>query len=79
MIKYNHGLWGLFFLLRLKGSVFPKALVWAVPCSILSACFMYMKIASGYTDESGGTVAMLAVASFVSILGFLVVFRSNQA
>jgi len=79
MIRYDHGTWGLAFLLRFRGSVFPKALVWAVPCSIVSVCFMYIKLNSEYADVSGSGTAMIAVGAFVSILGFMVIFRSNQA
>mmetsp|Transcript_68468 Transcript_68468/g.198585 ORF Transcript_68468/g.198585 Transcript_68468/m.198585 type:complete len:521 (+) Transcript_68468:91-1653(+) len=79
MIRYSHGRWGVTYLFQLRGSVFPKALVWAIPGAGLAAGLSFLKDASGYEMEVSSSSALTAVASFVSILGFMLVFRSNQA
>eukprot|EP00443_Scrippsiella_acuminata_P091136 CAMPEP_0115515686 /NCGR_PEP_ID=MMETSP0271-20121206/76359_1 /TAXON_ID=71861 /ORGANISM="Scrippsiella trochoidea, Strain CCMP3099" /LENGTH=569 /DNA_ID=CAMNT_0002946295 /DNA_START=1 /DNA_END=1712 /DNA_ORIENTATION=+ len=78
MIQYNHG-WGVFFVFRISGSVFPKAIVWALPAGALAAVMNIMKHSWGYESTTNGGTVMVSFASFISTLGFMVVFRSNQA
>lgn len=80
MIAYEHGRWGVLFIFRLSGSVFPKALIWAMPAAVVSMgvhlgmWFLHYRPAA----VSAGSV-IAALGSFISVLGFMVVFRSNQA
>lgn len=79
MIDYDPGTWGLKFILQCYGSVFPKSLAWAIPNAICGMVIhMYMK------DENDdihinleGVDIMWSGYTFV--LGFLMVFRNNQA
>jgi len=81
MIHYNPGTWSITFAFSVRGSVFPKAIVWALPCSatavILHTIFQaYPEIFKGV---GAGDVGASVLAGFTFILGFLVVFRSQQA
>lgn len=83
MIVYQPGQWSLCFVLKLHGSVLPKACVWAFTCSL--ATLFWQQFVIEYTEYDfhaefrvTGLVTSL-VGSFTFILGFLVVFRSQQA
>mmetsp|Transcript_131776 Transcript_131776/g.320209 ORF Transcript_131776/g.320209 Transcript_131776/m.320209 type:complete len:550 (-) Transcript_131776:47-1696(-) len=80
MIKYDAGHMGLFFIIRWKGSVFPKALVWAIPNAILAVLLHNF---ARQEQEFGNDMSMGGVnilwAGYTSVLGFVVVFRNNQA
>merc|ERR1719217_1360515 len=81
MITYQPGEWSLLFAFQLKGSVFPKALVWAVPCSI-SAFVLHIVLRSEMGNVlfmSPGKDGAVILNGFTFILGFLIVFRSQQA
>eukprot|EP00445_Apocalathium_hangoei_P080223 CAMPEP_0204194662 /NCGR_PEP_ID=MMETSP0361-20130328/62517_1 /ASSEMBLY_ACC=CAM_ASM_000343 /TAXON_ID=268821 /ORGANISM="Scrippsiella Hangoei, Strain SHTV-5" /LENGTH=502 /DNA_ID=CAMNT_0051156073 /DNA_START=32 /DNA_END=1540 /DNA_ORIENTATION=+ len=84
MINYNHGRWGVGFIWQLQGSVFPKALIWAAPAAMLSIIVnlikqsAFMKTEVGFEASSASSV-LTAFSSFITVLGFMVVFRSNQA
>lgn len=83
MIDYKPGYWNICFAFSLRGSVFPKAFVWAFS-SATSCYFLHYlmrqdpegigSIMTGIGD--GGTNIL---SGFTFILGFLVVFRSQQA
>jgi len=82
MIEYNPGAWGIYFAFSLKGSVFPKSFTVAGPCAII--CFILHKTLRNYTDYFVeepviSSVGTSVLAGFTSILGFLIVFRSQQA
>lgn len=81
MITYDPGYLGVAMTFQLAGSVFPKAMVWAVPCTIVAAVLHYLL--SEYPDLSEtlgvGDSAASVFGGFNFILGFLVVFRSQQA
>lgn len=84
MISYDAQRYGVFFVLRLRGSVFPKALMWAVPNAALVFLLKYLfadaKPPEGnqppWWDMSGVSVIW---AGYTSVLGFVIVFRNNQA
>merc|ERR1719506_3124213 len=81
MIEYEVGYWGLGCILQRHGSVFPKSICWALPCAILSAVMHHLLGRNDdvreYVGISDGATA--AFGGFTFILGFLVVFRSQQA
>jgi putative membrane protein len=82
MIIYDPGKWGLIFALSLRGSVFPKAFAFAAPCSVLSLTlhFMFHYWVPGIGARIGADdVATSVLSGFTFVLGFLVVFRSQQA
>mmetsp|Transcript_6497 Transcript_6497/g.12057 ORF Transcript_6497/g.12057 Transcript_6497/m.12057 type:complete len:633 (+) Transcript_6497:83-1981(+) len=80
MIQYDPGKWSVFFACSLRGSVFPKAFVWAAPCSALSLCLhTYLHNNANFQEISAGDVGASVLSGFTFILGFLVVFRSQQA
>lgn len=73
MIEYEQGKWHVMFIFTCRGSVFPKALVWALPCTGLG-CIFHM-LGSPYA-----TTAISQVwAAYNFVLGFLIVFRTQQA
>lgn len=91
MIAYDAGQWGLGFILQLKGSMLPKALPFALPNALLAVvCHHFFNDmgdpdASGFRDEDGssrllgmGNVSVMW-SSYTFVLGFLIVFRNNQA
>jgi len=81
MITYDQGKWGVLFACTLKGSVFPKAAVWAFPCSI-AAILLHILLNSSeehFNQLGAGDVGASVLTGFTFILGFLVVFRSQQA
>mmetsp|Transcript_76241 Transcript_76241/g.210396 ORF Transcript_76241/g.210396 Transcript_76241/m.210396 type:complete len:535 (-) Transcript_76241:216-1820(-) len=81
MIKYDAGQWGLFYVIRYHGSVFPKALLWALPNAILAVVLhMYCrKDGDYYVDQMSMEGVNIIWGGYTSVLGFLVVFRNNQA
>jgi len=81
MITYVPGHWGVAMIFQLKGSVFPKAMVWAVPLTIFAGILHYILHQNkGLIELVGiGTAATSVFGGFTFILGFLVVFRSQQA
>lgn len=80
MIIYEHGTWGLGLIFKLRGSVFPKAMCWALPAAFASAALNYTRvhILKRESDINAGTI-LTSFGAFITILGFMVVFRSNQA
>eukprot|EP00439_Symbiodinium_sp_Y106_P055854 s2467_g7.t2 len=79
MIEYHHGRWGMQVLCKLRGSVVPKALIWSVPCSVLTVFIhiWWRDAMQEYFENSSGLDSIWSGYTF--ILGFLIVFRSNQA
>mmetsp|Transcript_54911 Transcript_54911/g.147011 ORF Transcript_54911/g.147011 Transcript_54911/m.147011 type:complete len:570 (-) Transcript_54911:44-1753(-) len=80
MIKYNTGRFGLAFILRCTGSVFPKATLMALPNAIL---VFFMHRYARFSQEDGNLMNMDGVellwAGYTSVLSLLIVFRNNQA
>jgi len=82
MIQYRQGTWGLAFAMQVKGSVFPKAFTWAAPCAIVSACLHMLLHHPDYAPEverGPGPAGLNVMGGFSFIVGFLIVFRSQQA
>eukprot|EP00927_Polykrikos_kofoidii_P083347 TRINITY_DN8504_c0_g2_i1.p1 TRINITY_DN8504_c0_g2~~TRINITY_DN8504_c0_g2_i1.p1 ORF type:complete len:572 (+),score=90.86 TRINITY_DN8504_c0_g2_i1:62-1717(+) len=73
MIDYEPGYWQFSFIFSCHGSVFPKAVFWAVP-SALSAALIHTFV-DMVPDKNVSTIW----SSFCFVLGFLIVFRSQQA
>jgi len=85
MIDYHPGTFAVSFVWRLHGSVFPRALFWAIPSAALAYGVAYLRNKSDgdHRDfeipESGiGTLATLWT-TYSATLGFLLVFRTQQA
>lgn len=82
MIEYKPGKWGLGFIFRTYGSVFPKGLVFAIPNAGLAICLFFLWHWEESEDEEmkndmDGVVSLWS--GYTAVLGFLVVFRNNQA
>jgi len=81
MIHYDPGNWSIWFAFTLNGSVFPKGFVWAFPCSVTSV-ILHIIVNDNPTvfkQVGAGDVGASVLTGFTFILGFLVVFRSQQA
>jgi putative membrane protein len=81
MIKYHPGDWGIVFAFSLQGSVFPKSFAWALPCSICAASLNALLRLHPELEGAvhPGEKAATILHGFTFILGFLVVFRAQQA
>jgi len=79
MIPYEPGEWSVTFAFQLHGSVFPKASVWAAPASILSMIGHHLMSRDVGTKFESDTVGTSILGGFTFILGFLIVFRVQQA
>ncbi|CAE7725293.1 unnamed protein product [Symbiodinium microadriaticum] len=79
MIEYSHGRWGIRVLLQLRGSVIPKALVWSVPCAAITVLLhQFWDTEKGDQNKQMEGIDQIW-SKFTFVLGFLIVFRSNQA
>jgi len=78
MRSYDNGRWGLPVLWGLRASVFPRALALALPNGIL-AFFLGMAIEATDGDRELTKNAFSIMASFSSVLFFVLYFRSNVA
>lgn len=84
MIIYDPGYWGIAFIFQRTGSIFPKAMAFAVPLALFSSALHYTL---NHTEHGGQVSAALglydldtdAFRAFNFVLGFLIVFRSQQA
>merc|ERR1719424_1176708 len=64
----------------MQGSVFPKAMVWAVPCTAMAMYFHWLLEDNEISEALGvGDAAASAWGGFTFILGFLIVYRSQKA
>lgn len=80
MIDYEAGNWGIGFAFRSDGSVFPKAVCWAVPNAMLAAVLHDMLPDHKLGSIDIGMRGVSAIwGSFAMVLSFLIVFRNNQA
>jgi len=81
MIPYDPGHWGVACIFKLRGSVFPKAMVWAVPCSAIAGLLHFLLQTNDDLRKSIGIgdAATSIFGGFTFILGFLLVFRFQQA
>ena len=71
MIVYENKLWGLPTLLQVHGSAFPRALLFASVCAIVTA--MLYKFGPDATTGAIRNPVMYQIFAFV--VGFSVVFR----
>lgn len=82
MIKYDARERGVMFVVRWKGSVFPKAFLWAAPNAILAVLLhIYARHDAEAEHPAGVNMGGVNIlwAGYTSVLGFLMVFRNNQA
>eukprot|EP00929_Paragymnodinium_shiwhaense_P001424 TRINITY_DN101660_c0_g1_i1.p1 TRINITY_DN101660_c0_g1~~TRINITY_DN101660_c0_g1_i1.p1 ORF type:complete len:562 (-),score=105.22 TRINITY_DN101660_c0_g1_i1:91-1776(-) len=83
MIYYDPGDWSIAFACSLRGSVFPKATAIAFPAAIVAVAlhlaFEYPFAENVRIALTAGQPAANVMDGFSFILGFLVVFRSQQA
>lgn len=81
MITYDQGHWGLLYAFKLHGSVFPKSLCWSCPSALLSILLhQYLHSNPDIRDVFvAGDIGASVLSGFTFILGFLIVFRSQQA
>lgn len=80
MIKYTADKWGIFFAFKLKGSVFPKSFGFAFACSALSVGMHMLLEETGFKENvQVGDKGAQVLGSFTFVLGFLLVFRTQQA
>eukprot|EP00929_Paragymnodinium_shiwhaense_P053904 TRINITY_DN27022_c0_g1_i1.p1 TRINITY_DN27022_c0_g1~~TRINITY_DN27022_c0_g1_i1.p1 ORF type:complete len:594 (-),score=92.36 TRINITY_DN27022_c0_g1_i1:188-1969(-) len=81
MIEYEFGYWGVGFVWRVTGSVFPKSFVWAFPNAIFAT--VLSRLALWYYEEDmpyiGGSAFTAVWGGYTFILGFLLVFRTQIA
>jgi len=79
MIDYDPEVWGVAFIFRISGSVFPKGLMWAIPSAALSVLLhMYFR-EEGHEFEDVDEGIRLGISSYSVALSFLVIFRTQQA
>lgn len=75
MITYDTGKWSIMFALRLRGSVFPRACLWAILSAALAVIVNFF-----YFDRTGSNSIISSTwFSYSFLLSFLVVFRTQQA
>lgn len=67
-------------LLRIRGSIFPKSMMWALPSAILAYCLRY------FSQEGRIDLTPLSIlnegdiySGFTFVLGFIIVFRTSQS
>eukprot|EP00928_Gymnodinium_smaydae_P005813 TRINITY_DN11999_c0_g2_i1.p1 TRINITY_DN11999_c0_g2~~TRINITY_DN11999_c0_g2_i1.p1 ORF type:complete len:485 (+),score=42.19 TRINITY_DN11999_c0_g2_i1:100-1554(+) len=81
MKYYDYGTWGLGFIWTLDGSVFQKSFACAFPCAMLAVglhtWFGFTSVPSLMADLDSTTTSIMA--GYTAVLGFLIVFRSQQA
>lgn len=76
MIVYDSHRWYTFW--QLRGSIFPKAVAWAIPSSAFAFCLKFFDVFAliGDLEEvNNGTI----YSGFTFVLGFILVFRTSQS
>lgn len=82
MIPYDLGRFQFAFIWQLKGSVFPKAFVFAVPCGIIAAILteVFREWDIDLINETAKVGSSPpGYTGFSFVIGFLLVFRTSQA
>merc|ERR1719359_886740 len=84
MITYDPGRWGISFASTCKGSVFPKSFSVSAPCAVACAILHKMlrqnkSMTEKILSVDGTADGRYVLGGFTAILGFLIVFRSQQA
>jgi len=80
MIHYHPGKWSVAFAFSWRGSVLGKAFVWAFPVAVMTAITHFAL----RTDALKNKIPMMeegasVMSNYTFVLGFLIVFRVNQA
>lgn len=74
MIYYDTSGWGVALIFQTTGSVFPRAIAWSVPSAALAVVLnIFCKDAFAMDNVS------VMWSGYTAVLGFLMVFRNNQA
>jgi len=81
MIKYDPGYWGIRLIWHKTGSVFPKAAALAIPNGILTLIvhIIYHRAMEPDDDNPPMEGVLTMWSGYTFVLGFLIVFRTNQA
>jgi predicted membrane chloride channel (bestrophin family) len=80
MIEYTADKYGIFFAFSLRGSVFPKSFGFSVACAVVTATLHWWLTEKELRDEVDiGSKGTTIVSMFTFVLGFLLVFRAQQA
>merc|ERR1719510_382051 len=91
MIDYKAGFWGLGLVCQIQGSVFPKVFCISIPNALLAVLLHHVfgpsagvldevDALDGHTNDSTMMDGVGSIwAGYTFVLGFLVVFRNNQA
>eukprot|EP00928_Gymnodinium_smaydae_P043293 TRINITY_DN29039_c0_g3_i1.p1 TRINITY_DN29039_c0_g3~~TRINITY_DN29039_c0_g3_i1.p1 ORF type:complete len:530 (+),score=52.94 TRINITY_DN29039_c0_g3_i1:67-1590(+) len=80
MIEYDEGKWGVAFAFQIRGSVIPRAVAWALPCSCVTLVFHYfLHNSEGFLADVLSDVRGDVLRGFTFVLGFLIVFRAQKA
>eukprot|EP00449_Zooxanthella_nutricula_P040806 CAMPEP_0198608736 /NCGR_PEP_ID=MMETSP1462-20131121/156044_1 /TAXON_ID=1333877 /ORGANISM="Brandtodinium nutriculum, Strain RCC3387" /LENGTH=494 /DNA_ID=CAMNT_0044340541 /DNA_START=23 /DNA_END=1505 /DNA_ORIENTATION=- len=82
MIEYKGISWQIGLIFKAKGSVFPKALMWALPCTAVSLSVSYTHrhlYGESPTGRENHSTLVSLFAALTSVLGFLICFRTNSA
>lgn len=80
MLDYNPGKFQFAFIWTLKGSVFPRACVYAIPAGMLATGLKLLE-QFGLVDEQQFFILEnnAAYSGFSFVVGFLLIFRTSQA
>jgi len=75
MIVYDSHNWFAFW--RVRGSIFPKAILYGIPSAVFGFCISYFDVFGfqGLEATNNGTI----YSGFTFVLGFLLVFRTSAA
>jgi len=87
MKPYSTGTWGIAFIFRISGSVFPKSIVWALPDALLAVA---VSLLYRVGDESARPLwldlseedvsrCVSLMGGYYGVMGFILVFRSQLA
>lgn len=82
MIHYQSHKLNLLFILRCHGSVFPYSCIVALPCAVLCAVLKYLQqkaLIEWLLTKESVLSDSAAYSGFTTLVGFVVVFRTNQA
>lgn len=78
MIKYDFGFWGIYFIFQLRGSIFHKAMMWALPNALIVIGLKQVFNRYPGPTELSSTFPSLW-SGFTFSLGFLIIFRTQIA
>lgn len=81
MLHYNPGQYHVSIICQLKGSVFPRALLFAVPSGLLGVLLKIIYNISSIDPEDffGMKFSPSVFGSFTFVVGYMLVFRTSQA